>query len=71
MQEKVDYIEELDKHKVYVESLKMEMIPYNEAKRLFTLLLSETFTTLVEDVNKAMTDYLTEIQNLTDEKNIH
>jgi hypothetical protein len=71
MQEKVDYIEELDKHKVYVESLKMEMIPYNEAKRLFTLLLSDTFTTLVEDVNKAMNEYLTEIQNLTDEKNIH
>jgi hypothetical protein len=67
MQEKVDYLQELEKHKVYVDTLRMDMIPLNEAKRLFSLFLSENFTTLVEDVNKAMTEYLTELQNLTED----
>ena len=65
-----NYLEELEKRKIYVDSLKMEMIPYNEAKRLFELLLSETYGKFVEEVNQVFVDYLQTLQQIDKETDI-
>lgn len=65
-----NYLEELEKRKIYVDSLKMEMIPYNEAKRLFELLLSETYGNFVEEVNQVFVDYLQTLQQIDKETDI-
>lgn len=65
-----NYLEELEKRKVYVDSLKMDMVPYNEAKRLFELLLSETYGNFVEEVNQVFVDYLQTLQRIDKETNI-
>lgn len=65
-----NYLEELEKRKVYVDSLKMDMVPYNEAKRLFELLLSETYGNFVEEVNQVFVDYLQTLQQIDKETDI-
>lgn len=65
----INYLEELEKRKIYVDSLKMDMIPYNEAKRLFELLLSDTYSKFVEDVNQAFVDYLQTFKEIEKEGN--
>ncbi len=64
-----NYLEELEKRKVYVDSLKMDMVPYNEAKRLFELLLSETYGNFVEEVNQVFVDYLQTLKEIEKEGN--
>lgn len=65
----INYLEELEKRKIYVDSLKMDMVPYNEAKRLFELLLSETYSKFVEEVNQVFVDYLQTLKEIEKEGN--
>lgn len=45
------------------------MVPYNEAKRLFELLLSETYGNFVEEVNQVFVDYLQTLKEIEKEGN--
>ena len=68
-EDNINYLEELEKRKIYVDSLKMDMVSYNEAKRLFELLLSETYSKFVEEVNNVFADYLRTLNEIEKEGN--
>ena len=53
---------DLSKHKVYVESRKMEMVPYSVAMQAITEMLNN-YNELTEDFEKAIKDWTDSVYN--------